>query len=96
MMTRDELTARILELFPPLADVEDWRWDKTEAGEPIVLIEMNASFTGLDNGDVLLCGSIPNTRQVGVYRIKPDNRYVLKRLEGDPFAATAAQQASLN
>lgn len=95
-MTRDELTDRILELYPPLGDVEDWRWDETEAGEPIVLIEMHGSFTGLDNGDVLLCGPIPNTRLIGVYRIKPDNRYVLERLEPDPFAATAAQQAPLN
>lgn len=95
-MTRDELTERILELFPTLGEVEDWRWDETEAGEPIVLIEMNASFTGLDNGDVLLCGPIPNTRLIGVYRIKPDSRYFLERLEGDPFAVEAAQQAKLN
>jgi hypothetical protein len=95
-MNRDELTDRILELFPPLGDVEDWRWDETEASEPVVLIEANASFTGLDNGDVLLCGSIPNTRLIGVYRINPDNRYVLERLEDDPFAATAAEQATLN
>jgi hypothetical protein len=40
------LTDRILELFPLLGEVEDWRSDETEAGEPIVLIEMNASFTG--------------------------------------------------
>lgn len=95
-MSRDELTDRILELFPPLADVAPWDWDETEAGEPIVLIEMNASFTGLDNGDVLLCGPIPNTRLLGVYRIKPDNRYALERLEGDPFAVEAAEQAKLN
>jgi hypothetical protein len=95
-MTRDQLTERILELFPPLGDVEDCRWGDTEAGEQIVLIEMNASFTGLDNGDVLVCGPIPNTRVIGVYRIKPDNRYVLERLEEDPFADAAAEQATLN
>jgi hypothetical protein len=45
---------------------------------------------------VLLCGPIPNTRLIGVYRIKPDNRYLLERLEDDPFAQVAAQQAPLN
>ena len=61
-----------------------------------MLIEYNASFTGLANDDVLLCGPIPNTRLIGVWRIKPDNRYVLERLEDDPFAAVAAEQAKLN
>jgi hypothetical protein len=50
-MSRDELRDRVLELFPPLGDVVDWGWDETEASEPVVLIEANASFTGLDNGD---------------------------------------------
>jgi hypothetical protein len=95
-MTRDELTDRILELFPPLGDVGEWRWDQTEAGEPITMIESHASFTGLDNGDVLLCGPIPDTRLIGVYRIKPDNRYALERLEDDPFAVEAAEHAALN
>ena len=95
-MTRDELTDRILALSPPLADVEDWRWDETEVGEPIVLIENNASFTGLDNDDLLLCSPIPNTRMIGVWSIKPDNRYVLERLDDDPFAVEAAEQAKLN
>jgi ketosteroid isomerase-like protein len=30
---------------------------------------------------------------IGVYRIRPDNHYVLEQLEDDPFAATVAQQA---
>jgi hypothetical protein len=38
-MTRDELTDRIVELFPPLAEVEPWEWAETEEDEPVVLIE---------------------------------------------------------
>jgi hypothetical protein len=45
---------------------------------------------------VLLCAPIPNTRLIGVWRIKTDNRYVLERLDPDPFAVEAAEQAKLN
>lgn len=84
-MTKTKLKARVLELFPDL-ETEGWRWDKTEAGEPLALIRMTFSFTGLANGDLLLCTPIPNSGQVGVYRIRTDNHYVLERLENDPFA----------
>jgi hypothetical protein len=84
----------VLELFPDLGGgVEAWRWDETEAGEPFVLIDMHASFTGLESGDLLLCCPIPNTGKVGVYRIDTGNRYALVRLEDDPFAS---EQAKLN
>jgi hypothetical protein len=56
---------------------------------------MHASFTGLDDGDVLLCTPIPNTTLIAVYRIKPDNSFVLEQLERDPFAVEAAEQAKL-
>ena len=38
-MTRDELSDRVLELFPPLAEVEPWDWDETDEGEPVVMVE---------------------------------------------------------
>ena len=34
-MTRDELTDRILELFPQLAEVEPWERAETEEDEPV-------------------------------------------------------------
>jgi hypothetical protein len=77
-MTRDELTDRVLELFPKLAEVEPSEWDETEEGEPVVMIERHASFTGLDGGAVDLTSPIPNTSKVGVWQIEPDGRYVLK------------------
>ena len=95
-MTRDELSDRILGLFPPLGNVGDWRWDETGAGEPIDTDRDERVLHRLENGDVLLCGPIPNTRLIGIYRVKPDNRFVLERLDRDPFAVTAAQQAPLN
>ena len=58
-MTRDELTDRVTELFPPLAEVEPWQWAETEEGEPVVVVERYASFTGLDGGDVDLTAPIP-------------------------------------
>ena len=51
-MTREELTDRVLELFPPLADVEPWEWNETEEAEPVVMIERHATFTGLDDGGI--------------------------------------------
>ena len=29
-MTRNELTDRVTELFPPLAEVEPWEWAETD------------------------------------------------------------------
>ena len=92
-MTRDELTDRIVALFPPLADVEPWEWAETEEGEPVVLIEKHATFTGLDSGDVDLTAPVPNTSKVGVWRIDTTNHYVLKGLAEDPLASAAAEQA---
>jgi hypothetical protein len=95
-MTREELTDRILELFPPLAEVEPWQWNETEDEEPVVLIENHASFTGLDGGAVDLTSPVPNTRLVGVWRIEPSGQYQLKGLAEDPIAGAAAEQASRN
>jgi hypothetical protein len=58
-MTRKELNLRILELFPKLAEVEDWEWDETEDDEPVVMVEKRATFTGLADGAVDLTGPIP-------------------------------------
>jgi hypothetical protein len=41
-MTREELNLRILELFPKLAEVEDWDWAETEDDEPVVMVENRA------------------------------------------------------
>ncbi|MGC1799153.1 MAG: hypothetical protein WA701_02100 [Solirubrobacterales bacterium] len=95
-MNRDELTDRILELFPQLAEVEPWEWAETEEDEPVVLIERHASFTGLDAGAVDLTSQIPNTAKIGVWRIEPDNHYELKGLMDDPIATAAAEQAPRN
>ena len=95
-MTRDELTDRILELFPQLAEVEPWEWAETEEDEPVVLIERHASFTGLDSGAVDLTSPIPNTAMVGVWRIEPDGRYTIKGLMDDPVVEAAAEQAPRN
>ena len=46
-MTRDELTDRVIELFPRLADVKPWDWAETDEGEPVVMVERHATFTGL-------------------------------------------------
>lgn len=59
-MTRAELTDRITELFPPLAEVEPLEWGETDESEPVVAVERHASFTGLDNGDVDLTAPVPN------------------------------------
>jgi len=95
-MTRTELTDRITELFPPLAEVEQWDWAETEEGEPVVCIERHATFTGLDTGDVDLTTSVPNTKLIGVWRIDPSNHYALVGLADDPIATTAAEQAKRN
>ena len=94
-MTRDELTERVLELFPPLAGVEPWEWAETEEGEPVVCIEHHATFTGLDSGDIDLTTSVPNTTMIGVWRFAPDGDYDLVGLAEDPLA-TAVQQAQNN
>jgi hypothetical protein len=95
-MTRDQLTDRVTELFPPLAEVEPWEWAKTEEGEPVVAIERHCSFTGLDTGDVALTAPIPNTSKIGVWRIDPSGHYVLMGLMDDPLATAAAEQAKNN
>jgi hypothetical protein len=95
-MTRDELTDRILELFPKLAEVSPWQWAETEEDEPVALIERHASFTGLDSGAVDLTAPVPNTALVGVWRIEPSGQYQLKGLADDPIATAAAEQASRN
>jgi hypothetical protein len=95
-MTRDELTDRIIELFPPLAEVEPWQWNETEDDEPVVLIERHASFTGLDSGAVDLTSPIPNTAMVGVWQIEPSGEYELKGLMDDPIVTAAAEQAPRN
>ncbi len=95
-MTRDELTDRILDLFPQLAEVEPWDWAETEEDEPVVLIERHASFTGLDGRAVDLTSPIPNSGKIGVWRIKPDGHYELKGLMDDPVVTPAAEQAKRN
>ena len=95
-MTRDELTDRVLELFPPLAEVKPWEWNETDECEPVVMIERHATFTGLDTGDVDLTAPIPNTAKVGVWRIDPTGRYVLVGMADDPLAKAAAEQAPNN
>jgi hypothetical protein len=95
-MTRAELTDRITELFPPLAEVEPWEWAETDEGEPVVCIERHASFTGLDGGDVDLTTPIPNTSKIGIWRIDPSGVYVLMGIGDDPLATAAAKQAPNN
>jgi hypothetical protein len=43
---RADLTNRVTELFPALAEVEPWEWAETEESEPVVCIEHHAPFTG--------------------------------------------------
>jgi hypothetical protein len=94
-MTRDELTDRITELFPPLAEVKPWEWAETDEGEPVVMIERHATFTGLDGCDVDLTAPIPKTSKIGVWRIDTNGHYVLVGLADDPIAK-AAEQAKFN
>jgi hypothetical protein len=90
-MTRDQLTNRVLELFPKLAEVRPWEWAETEEDEPVVMIEKHATFTGLDGGAVDLTSPIPNTTQIGVWRIEPGGDYALKGLADDPILKAADQ-----
>jgi hypothetical protein len=73
-----------------------WTWSLTEEGEPVVLVERRAIFTGLDSGAVDLTTTVPNTSLIGVWRIDPSGHYALKGLADDPIAAAAAEQASRN
>jgi hypothetical protein len=95
-MTRDELTDRILELFPSLAEVEPWEWAETDDSEPVVMIEGHATFTGLDGGAVDLTAPIPNTAKIGVWRIEPSGQYTLKGLADDPIVTAVAKEARRN
>jgi hypothetical protein len=88
-MTRDELTERVVELFPPLAEVKPWHLGETDEGEPVVAVERRASFTGLDSRDVDLTAPIPNTTKIGVWRIDTSNAYTILALAEDPIAAAA-------
>jgi hypothetical protein len=79
-MTRDELTDRICELFPPLAEVKPWDWAETDEGEPVVLIQRHATFTGIADGALDLTTSIPNVedRRLADRRdrpLRPDRTY---------------------
>jgi hypothetical protein len=95
-MTREELTDRIIELFPQLAEVQPWEWAETEESEPVVMIERHATFTGIDDGAVDLTAPIPNTTAIGVWRIEPDGHWELKGLMDDPIVMAAAELASRN
>jgi hypothetical protein len=95
-MTRDELTDRICELFPQLAEVEPWDWAESDEGEPVVMIERHATFTGVDDGTVDLTAPIPNTDKIGVWRIEPSGHYQLKGLAEDPIVTAAAERARRN
>ncbi len=95
-MTREELTDRVVELFPKLAEVKPWEWNETEDSEPVVMIEGYATFTGMYDGAVDLTAPIPNSRLVGVWRIEPDNVYTLKGLAEDPTVKAAGEQAPNN
>jgi hypothetical protein len=95
-MTRDELTDRVLELFPPLAEVEPWEWAETDESEPVLCVEGHATFTGLESGDVDLTTMVPNTKLIGVWRIDPTGHNVLMGLMDDPIATAAAEAAPNN
>ena len=95
-MARDELTDRVLELFPKLAEVEPWEWNETEDSEPVVMIDRYATFTGIHDGAVDLTAPVPNTQKIGVWRIDTTGHYVLVGIGDDPLAAAAAEQAPLN
>lgn len=95
-MTRDELTDRVIELFPPLAEVKPWDWAEPDEGEPVVMMERHATFTGIADGAIDLTASIPNTAMIGVWRIDPSGHYALMGLMDDPVAKAAAEQARSN
>ena len=85
----------MLELFPPLAEVEPWTWDETEEHEPVVMIERHATFTGMADGAIDLTAPIRNTAKIGVWRIDTSNHDKLVGLADDPLAK-AAEQAPRN
>ena len=62
----------------------------------MVVVKKPASFTGLDSGDVELITPIPNTSNIGVWRIEPSGHCALKGLAEDPIATAAAKQARNN
>ena len=95
-MTRDELTDRVIELFPPLAEVKPWTWDETDEHEPVVMIERHATFTGMADGAIDLTTSIPNTAKIGVWRIERSGHYALMGPMDDPFVTAAGEQARNN
>jgi hypothetical protein len=65
-------------------------------GQPVVVVEKHASFTGLDDRAVDLTAPVPNTSKIGVWRIEADNRFNLIGLMDDPIATAAAEQAKRN
>ena len=79
----------------PLAEVKPWNCGETEEGEPVV-VERQASFTGLDSGDADLTAPIPNTAKIGVWRIEPSGHHALMGLMDDPIVTAAAEQAKSN
>ena len=36
--------------IPPQAEVEPWDWGETDEGEPVLMVERSATFTGVDTG----------------------------------------------
>ena len=86
----------MIELFPPLFDVKPWDWAETDEGEPVVMIERHATFTGLDSDAVDLTAPVPNTSMIGVWRIEPSGHYVLMGLMDDPLVTAAGEQAKNN
>ncbi len=95
-MTQQELTDRVLELFPPLAGVKPWQWAETEQGEPVAVIERYASFTGLDGGDVDLTAPIPKHGEDRRLADRPERPRRPDGPDGRPLAAAAAEQAKNN
>jgi hypothetical protein len=89
-MTREELCDRVLELFPPLAEVEPWEWAETPDGEPVVLIERHLHRPRHCAVDVT--APIPNTSKIGVWRIDPSGHYELKDLAEDPIAGAVDER----
>ncbi len=62
----------------------------------MVCIERHATFTGVDTGEIDLTAPIPNTTKIGVWRIEPNNHYMLVGIGDDPIAIAAAEQAPDN
>ena len=84
-MTRDELTHRVLELFPPLARRRAVGLGRDRGGKAGAHgRKSTTTFTGLDSGDIDLTAPVPNTTRVGVWRIEPNNHYTLAGLGRRP------------